>query len=717
MCAPFSNNEDSAEPGGSPEEARARRAKLARKWAYLISTTAYLPLQHTEVERQLLELVDRLFDSVLSEPFESAPAGEAGTRLVELQCVGRDSIRRSVEVLGKAMLREPELSRADNLADRIVLVLGEMTADYSETLRLVTQQRQELLNQSLLNVARDSRRKLKISRAQFDEIFSRTTSGVALTELDGRLLRANPALAKTLRRSTAELAELTLFDLVHAEDVDDLRDAYQELLADQTRLRQTCRLLAQDGETMWASFTATLVRDEEGEPHHFVTIIDDDTEVSLLQRRLSHQSLHDALTGLPNRQFFSTRLENALRHADPATGITLYHLDLDGFSLVTDGLGHDVGDRLLKTVAGRLQSIFAPENAIVARVGGDEFCVLVVNTPGTPDVVTTVRRIHQELSAPIYVNGHRGVAASASIGVVHRPARDTDPAELLRAADMTLRRARRNGHRQWQLFDAAQDLRDRKAFSLAATMPGAWETGEIRVVYQPMVRLGDERVIGIEALLQWDHPELGPLPHGRCLKVADETGLSLPLGNWFVRSACEEMRGWQTRSGQDLPLALGLTPNLAADPDLVGGIQRTLDETGLSPEWLRPGFPIQALLTDHGEAVDNVRVLADIGIESEVHGYGATGDVECLEDLPVQAVRVARRLVQRQTERAGEDSLVARSLTNLIEIAHLAGVDVIVDGIRTGRQASWWRAAGGDVGAGRHFRPAPGGLPAPAARN
>jgi diguanylate cyclase (GGDEF)-like protein/PAS domain S-box-containing protein len=714
------SNADPAEPGDpavSAGQAARRRAQVARKWAYLVNGATYVPLTHDEIERHMLELIDRLFDAVRTDPVAIESATGVGARLVELQCVGRESIRRSVEVLGKALLHEPELRHVNHLADRVVQVLGAMMSGYSESLRQVSQQRQELLNHSLLKVSRDTQKKLLISQAEFDEVFTGTASGIAITGLDGRLVRVNSALAKTLDRLPAEIAELTLFDLVHPEDVEDLRVAYGKLLdGTSSRLLQGHRLVARDGEAMWASFAGTVVRDEHDEAQHFVTIIDDDTEVSLLQRRLSHQSLHDALTGLPNRQFFSTRVENALRHADPATGITLYHLDLDGFSLIADGLGLEVGDRLLKSIGGRLKSVVADENAIVARIGGDEFGIVVENTPSTPDVITTVRRIYQELSEPVYLDGHRGVAASASIGVVHRPERDIEPAELLRAAHMTLRRAQRNGHRQWQLFDPSQDSHDRRTFTLAATMPGAWESGEIHVVYRPLVRLADEQVVGIEALLQWEHPDLGSLPHGKCLKLADETGLSLPLGNWLLRTACDEVREWQGRSGHDLQLSVGLTPNQAADPDLVGGIQRTLDETGLRPERLRPGLPVGALLTNHGETLDNVRVLTDIGIQTEVQDFGAVGDVECLEDLPVHAVRIAPRLVRRQAQRGSGKSLVSRSLTNLIEIAHLAGASVIVDGVETAEQASWWQSAGGDVGLGGHFPSAPGGLPAPHGR-
>ncbi|MGC7094911.1 putative bifunctional diguanylate cyclase/phosphodiesterase [Amycolatopsis lurida] len=635
--------------------------------------------------------MDQLIDVVRSRPFEPAPASRAGARLVELRCVGPDSLRRTLEVLGKALAH-------DQPADRVVLTLGALTTGYSEAQREMFQKQQRELNRTLLDVEREARRQQAMTQAQFEEIFVGSASGVAVTELDGSLVRINAALGKTLDRAPADIAGVSLFDLIHPEDADGLREGYRELLDGKiSRLRIGRRLLTETGETMWVTLTGGVIRDASGKAERFVTIVDDDTDVSLLQRRLSHQALHDALTGLPNRQFFSTRLERALRLADPATGITVFHLDLDGFSVITDGLGPGSGDRLLRSVAATLKAVVAGENAIVARLGGDEFGILIENTGSTPDIGTTIRRINQELAEPVYLDEHTGVAVSATFGVAHRPPRELAPSELLRATDMTLRRAQRNGHRQWQVFDPAQDARDRHDFSLAASMAGAWELGEIEVVYRPAVRLEDRTTTtAVEALLRWNHEREGALGHETCVELAGRTGLLLPLGEWLLRTACEKVR-----DGQKHVLVVGLTAEQAIDPDLVGTVRRALAETGLNPARLRLGFPVRALLADRGEAADNLRVLAEIGVYSEVLDFGAGGDVGCLGELPVRTVRLARRLVDRRHE--ATSLLVARSVANLIELAHLAGTTVLVDGIGTAEQADWWRQAGADAGFGPYF--------------
>ncbi|MDQ7808976.1 diguanylate cyclase [Amycolatopsis sp. A133] len=698
MTAPHPRG-DAPRDKPSADRAARRLGTLARKWGYLIGTTAYLPHAPEEIERELAALAGRLFEAVVSDPPDLEAAAAAGGRLVELRCVGAESLRRSLELLAKALLSEPELRGVDGLAERVVLVLGALGAGYGEMLREDIQKRQDGLSRALLKVEQETRQKQVITRAQFEEVFAGSASGVALTELDGRVLRANPALAKTLNRTPAEIAAMSLFDLIHPEDVEQLRASYRELAAGRLhRLRAGRRLIGRDGEPMWATFAASVIRDAVGAPRQLLTIVDDDTEVSLLQRRLSHQALHDVLTGLPNRQFFGTRLETLLRDADPGRGVTLFHLDLDGFSQINGGLGQELGDRVLRGVAAKLKTVFENEKALVARLGGDEFGVLVQNTADTPGVVTLVRRITHELAEAEYVDGQRGVAVSAAVGVVHRPPRDITPAELLRASDLTLRRAQRTGN-QWGLFDREQDRRDRHDFGLAASMAGAWETGEVQAGYRALVSSTGGAIEAVEARLRWNHPAEGVLTHEACVRLATEAGLALPLGTWLLRTAAERLAA----SGIGVPLVVELTAQQAADPELVGEIRRVLGDTGLAPDRLRPGFPAAALAAT-ADAADNLKVLAEIGVRAEIHGFG---DVTCLTEFAAHTVRIAANLAAKR-----EHPLVTGPLSALVDAAHAAGASVSVAGVRTPDEAAWWQDRGADLLTGPAFPDVPDGLPA-----
>jgi len=350
----------------------------------------------------------------------------------------------------------------------------------------------------------------------------------------------------------------------------------------------------------------------------------------------------------------------------------------------------------------------------VARIAGDEFAVLVENSETTPDVATLAARINDELSEPAYLPPHEnasrfrgdpddsdiGLAVSASIGVVQRPVGGIAPAELLRQSDATLRRAKSNGKRQWALFDAPQDTRDRERFTLAAGMPGALENGEFRLVYQPMVRLADQRLVAVEVLICWDHPERGTLEHAEVMDLAEHTGVVLPLGQWMLRTACAEAVAWRREFGEDAPvLSVNLATAQANDPDLVRVVHGVLDSTGLPAQWLQLGLPVRALLCEEGDAEDNLQVLADMGARISIHGFGGGhGGLVFLEDLPVRSVRIAGWLVQRLAERPA--SVTAKALADLSSLVHAFKATVIVSGVHTAEQAAWWRQIGGDVACG-----------------
>ncbi|QFZ21641.1 putative bifunctional diguanylate cyclase/phosphodiesterase [Saccharothrix syringae] len=686
-----------------PQDALRARTRLAKKWAYLLSSKTFIPMSSTELEGRLGELVDRLCAGVVAEPLAQAAGREVGAALVDLNCTTPEGLQVSVEVVSRGLLDMPSLAPPDRLRNRVVDVVAALSASFAERIRLSTMEQQERLGRSLYKAMREAQVELRLSRARVELLEAHSSTGIATAGPDGVLVRSNAALARVLDRPVAELAGTSLFDLVHPDERVGVRADFAGLGEGGTDvLTQPCRLLRGDGELAWVMLTLSPLHRVDGRPQ-VVVLVEDATDVNLLQGQLNHQALHDVLTRLPNRQYFTSRLEQALRTADPRTGISLFHLDLDGFSRVTGGLGREVGDHVLRVVAGRLEALVVGESAMVARFGHDEFAILVENGPGTPDVVTTVRRINDLLSAPFTSHGHR-VAVSATIGVVHRPPPDSSPLDLLDSADLTLRRARAGGRGQWELADPAQDGRDRRRFSLAATMPGAWEHDELRVLYRPVVRLADEGVASAEALLRWDHPRLGALPHEQCLALAEDTGLVVRLGAWALRAACARAAAWRDELGRDVPVHWALAPSQAADPDLVGVVRELLADTGLAPASLRLGVPGDVLFAGRGEAAENVEVLAEGGVGVELEGFtGAPEDLlRVVEGSPVRPVAV--RVPQSAAAEPG--TAVARALAGVLEVVRDAGIGLTATGVATPGQARWWRESGADTASGPLFGPA-----------
>ncbi|KOV89826.1 hypothetical protein ADL03_02665 [Nocardia sp. NRRL S-836] len=667
-------SQDDARPSRPPG-----RDELAHDWAVEISRTSYVPLSAAKLTEELRELLNVVADAVAGAP---ETAARAGARLVEMHCVGAGSLRRSVELLARFVAHETTDPH------KAALVIGEMSAGYTDAMQAFVLEQQESVSQALLKANRAVQLDLQASEERFQDIFTHSSTGIAIVGLDGRLERANDALCAILHRD--DVGDLTLADLIAPADLPLVMTALESLKHGRMRkIEERPRLIDRDGEHFRVLLAATVQKDADDNPRHYVVMIDDDSQLTLLGGRLQYQSLHDALTGLPNRQYLTTRLESLL-HSDVEHGVTLYHLDLDAFAVITDGLGREIGDRVLRLVAERLSAVFAGEKAMVARLEGDEFAVLVENGPDTPDVDTTIRTIEHELAEPVYFDGH-GVAVSASIGVLPRLHPGGHPAEVLRASDMTLRRAKRSGRRQWGLHDATLDKREQEEFSLAAVMPGAWENGEIDVVFTPVMRLDGRSRVCVEAELHWQHRDAGLITHERCVAMAEHTGLMLPLGEWVLRTAAE------AASGHDEVLAVCLTASLANSPDLVRDVRRVLADTGLPAGRLLLGFPMHVLAASDSEAADNLDLLSDMGIHIGARDFrGSTAEIELVRSLGIRAVRVAGRGQK-------PDELVSHVLSDLIGFVHKAGGIVVVDSVEDAEQRDWWTELGADAGVGPVF--------------
>ncbi|HEX2298367.1 MAG TPA: EAL domain-containing protein, partial [Pseudonocardiaceae bacterium] len=470
------------------------------------------------------------------------------------------------------------------------------------------------------------------------------------------------------------------------------------------RFRRRRRITDAGGDTAWTLLAGSLLHDADGRPTHHLTIVEDVTELYLLQQELSDQALHDRLTGLPNEHYFMSRLQEVLEVADPATLVTVCRVNLDSFSVINDGIGRTTGEQLLCSVAGRLRSLVAAENAMVARMGTDDFAILIENGPATPDLGVLAEGINAELAEPVYL-GDRGLAVTAGVGVVRRPAGGISPEELIRAADATLHQVKRSGRGQWGLYDAQTDAEERARYQLAAEMPGAFENGEISLEYQPVRSLQNGRLLALQALLRWDRSNGAVTAHQECLALAEETGLVLALGRWMLHTACAELARWRATLPADLPLLrVDLTARLSEDPDLVAIVHDALSDTGARPEHMRVGVPLVALSRGRGDVMDNVHVLADLGAGVGLLGAAAgPGYIAYVEDLPVSAVEIAPAMVTRQTERPGDDSVVARAVRHAIPLVHSVGATVIVPSIDTPARADWWRDAMADAARGAHI--------------
>ncbi len=691
---------------GHPLEQGLTSAELAQVWAGNVRWA--MPVPGKEPEHLLAGLINRLAAAVVTVPVDEQAAAEVASELVEHGLTEPSSIGRSIEVLAEGLPRLPDLREIQHRGTAVARVLGSLSSGYAEALRQHTLDGQRLAMQALQQAKQEAELELRICETRFREIFFTSAVGIAISTFDGTVVTANRAFADIVGRLPVDIIGGTLSELLQAQDDKELAEAYRRLASGKlTRLRHRRQLTAATGDVAWTHVGVSLLHDADRVPTHLLTVVENVTELHLLQQELSTQALHDIHTGLPNEQYLMSHLQRVLGTADPSAMVTLCRVNLDNFSVITDGIDRTAGEALLRSVARRLNDLVAGQQAMVARLGGDEFAILIEDGPDAPDPRVFAASINEILCEPFYVDERRGVAASAGVGVVQLPAGGLSPAELIRAADATLHQAKRSGAGQWSLYDAPADAHQRQRYQRAAEMPGGFENGEIRPRYQPVYGLDSGWIVALQALLRWERADGTVVDHPECLTLAGQTGLVIELGRWMLQETCgvQNIVSHCPTSGAPL-MRVDLTERLSQDPDLLAVLNNALSATGLPAGQLRVGVPLASLARGHGDVVDNVGTLADLGVEVVLLGVAADlGYLTYLEDLPVGAVEIATPIVARIAQRPGDDSLVARALRQAIELVHSAGATVIVPGVDTAEQARWWRDAGADAARGEHFGP------------
>jgi diguanylate cyclase (GGDEF)-like protein/PAS domain S-box-containing protein len=460
------------------------------------------------------------------------------------------------------------------------------------------------------------------------------------------------------------------------------------------------RLLAKDGSVVWVREEAVLVRDEAGEPLYWQGVFYDLTERKALEERLHYQALHDPLTDLPNRRLFMDRLGQALRRTmRQHNQVAVLFMDLDGFKVVNDSLGHDVGDLLLTVVAQRLRRCLRPEDTL-ARFGGDEFVVLIEALDDPAQAVQVAERITEELRRPFLIEA-RDLYVIASIGISLGDARTHDTDDLLREADTAMYRAKDEGG-DFRVFNPAMYERAFSRLEVENDLRRAIEQEEFVVHYQPMVDLQTGELWGMEALVRWDHPERGLLEPSQFVPVAEESGLVIPMGEQILREACFRAKEWQEENPRIPPpvMSVNLSASQLSRLDLADTVERVLGETGLEGNRLTLDVTETVyvqVLAGNTAMLDRLRGL---GVRFSIDDFG-TGysSLSYLKRLPADAIKIDQSFVKGLGKDV-EDTAVVRMI---IELAHTLGLEVIAEGVETEEQATLLKEMGCDFAQGYHF--------------
>jgi diguanylate cyclase (GGDEF)-like protein/PAS domain S-box-containing protein len=541
-------------------------------------------------------------------------------------------------------------------------------------------------NGMVLGMWRESSRNLR-------ELANRTSDVVLVCDVTGTIRYASTAAAG-YGYTSAQLAGRRLTDFVHPADRQGAVAAVRlELAAAPGEGRFPCRVRAADGT--WRHIEATALRyDVPGADGQMLVTVRDVSDQVALRQQVAHLTFHDGLTGLPNRAYVEERARDVLHDgaAAAARQAGVIFLDLDRFTAVNDSVGHGAGDLVLAQAARRLRAV-VPGHDTVARWGSDEFAVLVEHAAGAQEIAEVANRLASAVAAePFRVAGQQ-IALTASVGVALAEADAEQPAVVLRNADVAMSRAKDAGGDRVEIYEAHMHADAVRRLELVSDLQQAISNGEMTLQYQPVVELSTSRVVGAEALVRW-RPGVSPREF---LRVAEESGLIVPLGEWVLREACAQGAEWR-RAGWDVGISVNVSERQISAPAAFADVVRSiLAETGLPAAELTIEVNERTLVEDAGLVMERLASLRELGVKLAIDDFG-TGyaSLAYLRQLPVDIIKIDPSFV----DGLGRDDTLTLLTRTVVQVGRELGMQVVAEGIEQPRQLAALREMGCGYGQG-----------------
>ena len=491
---------------------------------------------------------------------------------------------------------------------------------------------------------------------------------------------------------------------IHEEDLNQVLRRYQIAITMGQEQVIEYRAITFDGREVWLRDLVQAVKDENGNTTLLRGIIVDISHFKQIEKQLVYDALHDVLTGLANRALLMQRLDNAFQKAKHHQDyqFAVLFLDLDRFKLVNDSLGHRIGDRLLVEISHRLEKCVRTSDT-VARLGGDEFAILLDNIEDISSATDIAERVKNELALPFNLSGHEMFAAT-SIGIAINNRGYEQPDQLLRDADTAMYYAKSQGKARHEIFDSHMHSQAMAALQLETDMRKAIENQELQIYYQPIVLLKTAKIAGFEALLRWEHPDLGFVSPTEFIPIAEETGLIIPLGEWVIREACKQLHLWQLQfPSAEITMSVNFSSKQLAQTNIVESIKDILNEYDLQPKHIHLELT-ESVLVENCQAINQtLKQLKSLGLILCLDDFG-TGysSLSYLHRFPIDILKIDRSFVMGMTSDDDNNSKI-EIIQTILALAKNMKMDVVAEGVETQEQLTKLKALKCQHGQGYFF--------------
>lgn len=474
------------------------------------------------------------------------------------------------------------------------------------------------------------------------------------------------------------------FSRIHPEDIQRVMGQLTAHMKGQTpHFECEYRALHDNGSYRWVLVRGLATRDEKQQAVRMAGSMSDITARKAIEEQLSHDAMHDTLTGLPNRAYVIEQLQRCMEicRRRPTYLAALLLLDLDRFKVVNDSLGHLCGDELLVLVGERIRECLRPGD-VVGRFGGDEFAVLLEDLHNPGEVAVVARRLLESLEKPFKIEG-REVFTSASIGITMGNGDYERPEDIIRDADTAMNRAKAKGRARYQIYDVEMHATSISQLELETDLRRAIERQELRVYYQPIISLQTRRITSLEALVRWQHPRRGLTLPGEFMPLAEDTGLVLPIGEWVLKTALADLKIWREIGFKDLQVAVNVSVRQLESQDLIGLVKSALKDTGLPAQALQLEITESAAMHDVEQTARILDVLGKMGIDISIDDFGTSySSLGYLNRFPVRHLKIAQTFTRNIPDRR-DDTAITHAI---IALAHALKLTVIAEGVENERQ-------------------------------